>query len=110
MSGFSQALSVCANLAGLAAVVAYFIVLARRPEWVRVLNGSGLLFVGVALFQTPFLLQQARGPAIVNVEIIVVLLVLAAIAQGFAALRNRRAWDGRERRREGDVTVEGRNA
>ena len=107
MSGFSQALSICADLAGLAAVVAYFIVLARRPEWVRVLNGSGLLFVGVALFQTPFLLQQARGPAAVNVGIVVVLLLLAAGAQALAALRNRRAWDGRERRRALEGAVEG---
>ena len=111
MSGLSQALQLCAEGAGFAAVVAYFVVLARRPEWVRVLNGSGLLFVGVALFQTPFLMQQAKGAGVVNVDIIVVLLILAAIAQGFAALRNRRAWDGRERRRASDVaTAEGRAA
>ena len=110
MSGLVPVLTMLANLAGLLAIVAYFLVLWRKPQWVRVLNGSGLLFVGVALFQTPFLLQQARGPGAVNIQIIVVLLVLAAAVQGLAAIRNRRAWDGRERRRDPEPAAEGRVA
>ena len=79
-------------------VASYFVVLVRRPHLVRILNGSGLLLSGLALTQAPALMSVAAGPQAFSVSACVVLLSLGVLAQAVAALRNRRAWDGSERR------------
>ena len=91
-------LGIAAVVGGFAALAIYFLVIARHPQWVRVFNGSGLLLTGFALLASPSVVSHAQGPATFDAQAMVVLLILAAVAQGFAALRNRRAWDGVERR------------
>ena len=84
---------------GVFAIAAYFIALAIRPMWVRVLNGSALFFTGVALMQVGMLVRsQALGPGWFNANAAVVGLLLAVAVQTYAVLRNRKAWDGVERR------------
>ena len=86
-------------IAGLAGVVVYVAVIVRQPQVVRMLNGSGLLFTSLALTQAKVMVALAQGPAAFAVQASVALLVVAVIAQSAAGLRNRRAWDGTERRR-----------
>ncbi|MBE7218941.1 MAG: hypothetical protein INR64_10765 [Caulobacteraceae bacterium] len=81
-----------------AAVVAYFAALLRRPTWVRIVNGSGLLFTGLALAQAAVLAGEVRGALSGVTELMITALLLAVAAQGWSGLRNRRAWDGVERR------------
>jgi uncharacterized membrane protein SirB2 len=84
---------------GFFAVAAYFAALAMRPQWVRVLNGSALFFTGIALMQTAILIRtQPLGPGWFNANVAVLALLLAIAVQSYAVLRNRRAWDGVERR------------
>ena len=83
---------------GLAGVIAYFVVLLRRPHWVRILNGSGLLLTGMALFQAPVLARLAIGANAFGLQAMLLLLIAAVLMQAAAALRNRRAWDGVDRR------------
>jgi hypothetical protein len=91
------------GLAALVAIAVYFYVLARRPQWVRLLNGSGLFFTGVALTQVAVLLPGAAERGALNtIAVTVALLIAAVLAQSYSALRNRRAWDGVERRAGAD--------
>lgn len=82
---------------GAAAVVAYFVALAQPPSAVRLLNGSGLFFTRIALAQASWLARAAPPGAATLGAWLIVALPLAAAAPA-AALRNRRAWDGAERR------------
>ena len=92
------ALEAVGFLAGLAAIGVYLAVILRHPHWVRMLNGSGLLLTGLALLPSPGLLMHVQAQAAFDAEAVVVLLIAAVAAQSAAALRNRRAWDGVERR------------
>jgi len=84
---------------GAAAVVIYFVVLAMRPRIVRLLNGSGLFFTGLGLVQASIWVRDAQpGAAWFNAELAVAALCLAVVAQSASALRNRKAWDGVDRR------------
>ena len=80
------------------ALVAYVAALATRPSAVRMLNGSGLFFTGVALLAASGAVGSiptlGRGAA----SWMVVFLFLSGAAQAAAALRNRRSWDGADRR------------
>jgi hypothetical protein len=98
--GAAVALGWISYLGAAVAVVVYFAVLLRRPQWVRLMNGSGLFFTGVALTQAPALLNRPDvfGGAAFPLAVLVVLLLLAVVAQAAAALRNRQAWDGVDRR------------
>ena len=79
--------------------VVYFVVLLRRPQWVRLLNGSGLFFSAFALGLAPSLLHRsAMAGSAFNAVLLTALVLAAVVAQSYAALRNRRAWDGVERR------------
>ena len=87
------------GLAALGAIVVYFYVLARRPRWVRLVNGSGLFFTGAALSQVAVLLPRAPAQGgLFTIAVTVALLIAAVVAQSWGAMRNRRAWDGVERR------------
>ena len=90
--------------AGLAGLAAYVVVVLRQPELVRMLNGSGLMLTSLALTQARPMIGAAEGPTAFPVQAAVALLILAVAAQAAAALRNRRAWDGVERRQP-DVGV-----
>jgi ABC-type cobalamin transport system permease subunit len=96
----SQGLLSGAALAfGGAAVVVYFVVLAMRPRLVRLLNGSGLFFTGLGLIQASFWMRGAApGAAWLNAELAIVALCIAVAAQSVSVLRNRKAWDGVDRR------------
>jgi hypothetical protein len=84
---------------GFAAIAAYFVALAIRPRWVRVMNGSGLFFTGLGLMQTAIMIRATPlGQSWFNANAAVVALLIAVIVQAWAALRNRRSWDGVERR------------
>jgi hypothetical protein len=80
------------------ALVAYFAALAARPSAIRMLNGSGLFFTGVALLATSGLVGAVEAAGRVAANFAVLFLVLAAVLQALAALRNRRSWDGLDRR------------
>ena len=86
---------------GLAGLGVYVLVVLRQPEVVRMLNGSGLMLTSLALTQARPMIGAAEGSAAFPVQAAVVLLILAVLAQATAALRNRRAWDGLERRGPG---------
>jgi hypothetical protein len=95
-------------IAAAAAVVIYFAVLARRPEWVRLLNGSSLFLTGIALALLARTLPRAAEIASMNVMILAAAMLIVAVAvQSAAALRNRRAWDGVDRRQANDSHAEG---
>ena len=84
---------------GVAAMLLYCAVLATRPRVVRMVNGSGLFFTGLGLIQAGVWVRDAApGPAWFNAELAIAALLLAAVAQSVSALRNRRAWDGVDRR------------
>ena len=94
-----EALGWAALAFGAGAVVVYFVVLAMRPRLVRVLHGSGLFFTGLGLIQASIWVRDAApGPAWLNAELAIAALSLAAVAQSASALRNRKAWDGVDRR------------
>ena len=96
LEGVLFGLSVALSAAG---ILVYFVVLLRRPSVVRLLNGSGLFFTSVALAQVALVIRNAAlGPVYNNAAWVVILLCAAILAQATAALRNRRAWDGVERR------------
>ena len=80
-------------------LLVYFIVLLRRPQWVRLLNGSGLFFSAFGLSLAPSLLHRtAMAGSAFNAVLLTSLSFAAVVAQSYAALRNRRAWDGVDRR------------
>jgi hypothetical protein len=84
---------------GAGAIVIYCVVLAMRPQIVRMLNGSGLFFSGLGLIQLAVWARYVGpSPAWFNAEVATVALSLAVIAQSVSVLRNRRAWDGVDRR------------
>jgi len=84
---------------GVAALLIYFVVLAMRPRVVRLLNGSGLFFTGLGLIQASIWVRDAApGGAWFNAELAIAALCLAVVAQSVSALRNRKAWDGVDRR------------
>ncbi len=85
-------------MTGLIGLVVYIVVVLRQPQMIRVLNGSGLLLTSLAVAQAREMIQAAHGPTALAVQGSVGLLILAVIAQSAAGLRNRRAWDGTERR------------
>ncbi|WP_174301241.1 hypothetical protein [Caulobacter sp. S45] len=84
---------------GLAGLAAYVVVILRQPEVVRMLNGSGLMLTSLALTQSCPMIGSVEGSTAFPVQAAVVLLIMAVVAQAAAGLRNRRAWDGVERRR-----------
>ena len=90
-------------IAGGASVVLYFAALAARPRLVRIVNGSGLFLTGLGLVQAAFLVRAATPPLWFNANIAILALTLAAAMQSYAVLRNRRAWDGVDRRQSDDV-------
>ncbi|MGA0603315.1 hypothetical protein ACO2Q3_21585 [Caulobacter sp. KR2-114] len=84
---------------GFFAIAAYFIALAMRPKWVRVLNGSALFFTGLGLMQMAIMIRTTSlGTGWFNANMAVLALLIAVVVQAYAVLRNRRAWDGVERR------------
>ena len=88
-------------IGGFGAICAYFVALALRPKWIRVLNGSALFFTGLGLMQSAILIRDTRvGPSWFNANVAVVALLIAVVVQSYAVLRNRRAWDGVDRRGE----------
>jgi hypothetical protein len=84
---------------GVAGVAIYFVVLAMRPRVVRILNGSGLFFTGLGLIQASIWVRDSQPKvAWVNAELAVAMLCIAVMVQGVSVVRNRKAWDGVERR------------
>jgi hypothetical protein len=84
---------------GAAGIVVYFVALAMRPKMVRVLNGSGLFFSGLGLIQAAVWFRDTPpSVAWFNRDIAICTFCLAVAIQCYAVLRNRRAWDGVDRR------------
>ncbi len=79
-------------------LVAYFAALATRPSAIRMMNGSGLFFNGVGLLALSGMVASVGPTGRVSAVWAVAFLVLAGLAQSYAALRNRRSWDGADRR------------
>jgi hypothetical protein len=82
-----------------AAVVVYFWAWIRRPAWLRLLNNAGLFFTGLGLLFVPMFAPEGEA-ADRYAAFAVAFLVLAVLAQSVAAFRERRAWDGYDRRSE----------
>lgn len=84
------------GLAGaLAAIVVYFLQIALRPQWVRLLTGAGLFFTGLGLGQTALSLHALpTGGAQVGAGFGVLALLAAVYFQSAAALRGRRGERG----------------
>jgi hypothetical protein len=103
-----EGLRLASGAAAVWSVVVYFYVLARRPAWIRLLNGSSLFFTGVALSMIAAVLPRAAAlGSLFTIAVTVALLIAAVLVQSWAALRNRKAWDGVERRRQGEANAEG---
>jgi len=92
----SAALSWLSLACAVGALAVYAYMVSRQPRVVRLFNGLGLFLTGLALFQGPAILRET-GPG-TNVFVAILLLNLAVIAQAYAVLRNRTAWDGVDRR------------
>jgi hypothetical protein len=86
---------------GAAAIGLYFAVLIVRPRLVRLVNGMGLFLTGLGLVQTAFLARESRPTAWFNANLAILVLTLAAVMQGYAAVRHRGGWDGVDRRGAG---------
>lgn len=82
-----------------AALLLYFMVWARRPSTIRLLNNSGLLFTGLGLGLLPRAFGEADDGR--YAALAVGFLWLALLSQSVAAFRERRAWDGVDRREAG---------
>jgi hypothetical protein len=90
---------------GAGAIVIYFVALAMRPKVVRILNGGGLFFTGLGLIQAAVWFRDTpTSVAWFNRDVAIVALCLAAVIQSLSVLRNRKAWDGTDRR--GETTAE----
>lgn len=81
-----------------AALLFYFAVWLRRPSILRLLNNSGLLFTGFGLGLLPMALAGREPTDNRYVILTVGFLWLALLAQSVAAFRERKAWDGADRR------------
>ena len=96
----SDAIAWLCYAAAAAALLLYFAVWLRRRSVVRLLNNSGLLFTGLVLGLLPLAAVETGGQGGAHQVLAVAFLLLALVAQGVAALRERRAWDGVDRRME----------
>ena len=85
-------------IGALAAIGVYFLQIAMRPRWVRLVSGSALLFTGIGLAETSIGLHslQPSDPWQLGAIIAVLSLLMAVYLQCAAALRGRRG----ERRAE----------
>ncbi|MFI4976166.1 MAG: hypothetical protein ACHP84_16630 [Caulobacterales bacterium] len=84
---------------GFGGIVAYFSVLTFGPQASRLVNGAGLFLTGLGLIQTAFVVRLASpSHAWLNANLAIVALCLAVFAQTLAIVRNRKAWDGVDRR------------
>ena len=91
---------------GFGAIVVYFVVLAMRPRWVRVLHGSGLFFSGLGLMQAAILVRAVPlGQAWFNANVAIITLSVAVVVHAYLVLRNRKTWDGVERRADPDTAA-----
>ena|SRR5579871_1882681 len=79
-------------LGGLAALIVYFLQIAIRPRWVRLISGSALLFTGIGLAEAAICLHTLRAsePQRLGASIAVLALLAAVYLQSAAALRGRR--------------------
>jgi hypothetical protein len=80
------------------AVLVYFWAWLRRPAAIRLLNNAGLFFTGLGLLFVPLFMPRDYAQADRYAVFSVVFLLLALAAQILAAFRERRAWDGLDRR------------
>ena len=80
------------------AVAVYFWAWLRRPAAIRLLNNAGLFFTGLGLLFIPLFMPRAYGEADRYALLCVVFLLVGLAAQILAAFRERRAWDGLDRR------------
>jgi hypothetical protein len=99
VSDWPTLLGWASTIAAVAAIAVYFYVVLRRPRLIRFLNGLGLFLTGLALFQGATIIRLGvdAGQS-ANIAAAVTLLILAVAFQAWAALRNRTAWDGVDRR------------
>jgi hypothetical protein len=81
-----------------AAFLFYFFVWVRRPSVIRLLNNAGLLLTGFALGLLPLALIGREPGGDRYVLLTVGFLWASLFAQSVAAFRERRAWDGVDRR------------
>jgi hypothetical protein len=95
----SEALYWLGLVGGFGGVSAYFLALAIRPRWIRVLNGSALLMTGLASMQTAIVIRPlALGAYWFSANVAIVAMVFATAIQAASVLRSRNAWDGVDRR------------
>jgi len=82
-----------------AAVVIYFLQIAMRPQAIRLINGAGLFFTGLALAGMTLQLRQMADAAGWLGVLTTLALLVAVYFQGAASLRGRKG-DRRGDRRD----------
>jgi hypothetical protein len=83
-------------IGALISVVVYFVQIAMRPKWVRLISGAGLFFTGVGLAHAATSLRALgpSSPQAIGAGIGVAALIAVVYFQSIAALRGRRAEAG----------------
>jgi hypothetical protein len=93
-----EVLSWLAYGGAIVAIVIYVWAWLRRPAAIRLLNNAGLFFTGLGLLFVPLFMPRAYEQADRYAIFAVLFLLVGLAAQILAALRERRAWDGLDRR------------
>jgi hypothetical protein len=91
-----SAFELLAYLGAVAGVIAYAVNFTRHRTAARLLNSSGLFFTAAALAVLPHAFRiRAPQNEVREGWLVLLFLLLAAIAQSFAALRTRPSREGR---------------
>ena len=93
-----QTLSWLAYGGALAGFVIYFLSWVRKPAAARLLNNAGLFLTSLGLVFIPLFMPRQMDAVDRYAVFCVLFLLLALAAQALAAVRERRAWDGLDRR------------
>lgn len=73
----------------LVAIVVYFVQIAIRPQWVRLISGAGLFFTGVGLAEAARILPTLNAGAALGGAVCVIALLTSVYFQCAATLRGR---------------------
>jgi hypothetical protein len=90
-------------------LAAYLALILKRQGWRRPWNAAGLVFISLALSQTPFLFDEAlQGRGVGAAMVVTFCLLASAIVQTYTALRPRRR--GEEAEAAGTAGARGQDA
>jgi hypothetical protein len=82
----------CAAVFGaFAAMIIYAVQVAIRPRWIRLANGAGLFFTGLALAESAMLMPRLASGSVFGAVLVTAALLVAVYFQSAAGLRGRSA-------------------